>query len=150
MLKYTKIRDVKCPERWHSNDSGIDFFIPEEAWLIQILPWQNIKIPLWIKILMPIWYDFTFVNKSGIASKTWLITWACLVDNWYRWELVLNLINTTKYEAVVKWWTKIVQGVIRKCEYLMPEEIDNDEWYCETNTEGEEERGEGAFGSTWT
>jgi len=135
MMKYTKIRDVKSPAKWHPTDTWWDFFIPQEAWLIQVLPWENIKIPLWIKIILPEWYDFTFVNKSWIASKTGLILWACLVDNWYRWELIVNLINTSKWEVRLKGWQKIVQGVIREVNYMLPEEIDNDEYIADVKSE---------------
>jgi dUTPase len=146
-MKFTKIREVRSPERANHNDSWIDFYIPKELWQLRILPWENIKIPLWVKILLPEWFDFTFVNKSGIASKTWLITWACLVDNWYRWELVLNLINTSKFEVKLQQEQKIIQWVIRKVDYMLPEEIYEDEYIADTILEGW--RWDWGFWSTW-
>jgi len=147
MIKYTKVRKVNSPERANGNDSWIDLFLPDEAGTISILPGENIKIPMWIKVILPEWYDLTFVNKSGIASSTWLITWACLIDNWYRGELIVNLINTSKYQADLRAWQKVIQAVIRKVEYDEIEEIDNDEYIADTIIE--EWRGDWWFGSSW-
>lgn len=122
MIKFKKVRDVKSPERAHSTDSGIDFYVPIWWWRL-ILWWENVIIPLWIIVELPKGFDLTFTNKSGIASKTWLITWACLIDNWYRGELALNLINTSKYSVEIKEWQKIIQGVIRAIEYFPLEEV---------------------------
>lgn len=147
MLKIYKTRDVKTPERAHSNDSGIDFFLPNNI-EVRIAPWGNVKIDLWVKVSIPEGYDLTMVNKSWIASKTWLITWACLVDNGYDWELVLNLINTTKFEVALKPWQKIIQGVVRKVEYFGVEEVDELEFNAEISKKNNE-RWTGWFGSTW-
>lgn len=140
MIKFKKVRDVKSPERAHSTDSGIDFYVPIWWWRL-ILWWENVIIPLWIVVELPKWFDLTFTNKSGIASKTWLITWACLIDNWYRGELALNLINTSKYSVEIKEWQKIIQGVIRAIEYFPLEEV--------VELGEITERWERWFGSTW-
>ncbi len=149
-----QIRDVNKPERANTTDSWIDFYIPndleeiishhwdilyEDLWLFTIPAWYNVKIPLWIRIRLDEWYDLTFFNKSGIASQTWLIVGACVIDNWYRWELVLNLINTSKDNVTIQRWKKIVQGIIRKCEYVIPVE-----WVIDDATD----RWQWWFGST--
>lgn len=137
---FEKIREVKSPIRANPTDSWIDFFVPEDDIEIYIEPWQSCLIPLALKVELPIWYDLTFFNKSWIASKTWLIVGACVIDNWYRGELVLNLINTSNEMRTIVSWQKIVQWIIRKCEYLNPIE-----WIVMSVTE----RGEWWFGSTW-
>ena len=144
-MKFIKTRDnVISPERAHENDSWIDFFLPEE---IIIMPWDNVKIPLGIKVKLPEGFDLTFVNKSWIASSTWVIVWACLVDNWYRGELILNLINTSKYQANFVAGQKIAQGVIRKVSLFAPDELSELEWETEMAKE-DKGRGLGGFGST--
>ena len=148
-MKFTKIRKVKSPVREFDNDSGIDFYIPEDFWKIKILPWDNITIPLWLKIILPEWKDLTFVNKSWIASKTWLIVWACLIDWWYRWELQVNLINTSKFEVELKKEQKIVQWVIRDVSYEQPEEIEEDDYFIATEDEEWKWRFDWWFWSTW-
>jgi dUTPase len=156
---YELTRNVKLPERANPTDSWIDFFIPDDLqefysfnsfwekntrdvinWELYINAWERILIPLGIKIQLDEWMDLTFVNKSWIASKTWLIVWACLIDNSYRWELMLNLISTRKDETFFKVWTKIIQWVIRKVEYVNPKI-----WEIDINTD----RWDWWFGSTW-
>jgi len=153
---FEKIRNVRNPERANLNDSWIDFFIPEDLtndwkwnmlpvdinWkhIIVIYPWESILIPLWIKVKLDYWTDLTFVNKSWIASKTWVIVWACLIDKGYIWELVLNLINTSVEVIEFKLWQKIVQWVIRNVNLSLPME-----WIVNDITE----RWEWWFWSTW-
>lgn len=137
---FHKIRDVNNPNRANTQDSWIDFYTPNDMETLYIQPGQNVLIPLWVKIELNEWYDLTFFNKSGIASKTWLIVWACVIDNWYRWELILNLINTSSETRTILPWMKIVQWIIRKCEYILPTE-----WIVNSITD----RWEGWFWSTW-
>lgn len=136
---FEKIRDVKSPVRANDTDSWIDFFIPDDDIEIYIEPWQSCLIPLAIRVRLPEWYDMIFFNKSGIASKTWLIVWACVIDNWFRGELMLNLINTSKETRTLFAWQKIVQWVIRKCEYINP---------IEWNVDFDTSRWQWGFGST--
>ena len=140
-VEFIKLKEwITSPQRGHDTDSGIDFYNPKE---LTIYPWENIKINLWIKVNLPEWYDLTFINKSWIASKTWLITGGCLIDNWYTGELVVNLINTSKFEVLLLKGQKIIQGVIRAVEYPKFIEVkDFSEWEAQT-------RGEDWFWSTW-
>jgi len=141
MIQYLKTRKVRSPQRMNDTDSGIDFFLPE-SWLpVSILPWENIVIPLWIKITLPKGYDMTFTNRSSIAVNKWLIVWACLIDGWYQWELVLNLINISKFEATLNEWDSIVQWVVRKIDLLSIEETMEEDLKPT-------QRGEGKIGST--
>lgn len=136
---FQKLRDVNNPQRATVFDSWIDFYTPNDMETLYINPWENVLIPLWVKIELNPWYDLTFFNKSWISSKTWLIVWACVIDNWYRWELILNLINTSSEIRTIVPWMKIVQWIIRECAYINPIE-----WIVENNTE----RWEGWFWST--
>lgn len=124
------------PVRANSTDSWIDFFSPSSA-IIQ--PWENIVIPLWVKIELPEWYDMTFTNRSSLASKKSLVVGACLIDNWYIWELMVDIHNIWNWTQCIDQWDKIVQWVIRKVEYLTPIE-----WTVSNDTD----RWEGWFWST--
>ncbi len=125
-----------APVRANSTDSWIDFFSPSSA-IIQ--PWENIIIPLWVKINLPEWYDMTFTNRSSLASKKSLVVGACLIDNGYRWELMVDIHNIWNWTQCIDQWDKIVQWVIRKVEYLTPIE-----WTVSNDTD----RWEGWFWST--
>lgn len=175
MIRFTKLRDVKSPTRWTELSSWIDFYIPNHLesedltltpskwcnlgyevkdlikdWFITIPAWMWMKIPSWLKVLMDKgWDDWTYemvlYNKSWIAVKYNLIVWANVVDNDYRWEFNIHLINTSNEPISIDFGQKIVQWIIRKVQLDKIEEISNEEYEKENNTE----RGEGWFGSTW-
>lgn len=175
MIRFTKLRDVKSPTRWTELSSWIDFYVPnhlevEDLTLtpskgancnidlkdyvkenfISIPPHCWIKIPSWLKILMDRgWEDWTYemvlYNKSWIATKYNLIVWANVVDNDYRGEFNIHLINTTDEVISVDFGQKIVQWIVRKVQLDKLEEISNEEYEKYSDTE----RGEGWFGSTW-
>jgi len=139
-MKFVKIKDVHSPERWHSNDSGIDFFIPND-FKLQLRQKQRVTIPLGIKIKLEEWVDLQFVDKSWLASKLGLTILWWLIDNWYRGELAVVVYNTSEDIISLKGWMKIVQGVIRPVFTPEPLEVTEDEL---ENTD----RWEWWFGST--
>lgn len=145
-MKIFKVSEVRTPQRAHSTDSWIDFFVPEGVSL-NLMPKSSITFPLWVKVIIPEWMDLVFHNRSSIASKHWVILWACVVDNWYTWELVLNLINTTGREFKINWGDKIVQWILRKVELNDIEEVDL-LWFETEVAKKEKWRGEGRLGST--
>lgn len=173
-LRFTKVRDVKSPVRWTTVSSWIDFFIPNHlepedikltpslnrpklipqdvVWngKIYIPAWCGILIPSWIKVLMD-WdidgtYEMVLYNKSWVAVKYNLLVWANVIDNDYRGEFNIHLINAWNDQVILEFWQKIVQWIIRKVYLPEPEEISNEDYELNANTE----RGEGWFGSTWT
>ncbi len=166
-MKYIKVRDVKDPIRANATDSGIDFFIPNdldisdviytpkdkilrtrslwEKWQIYVLPWEWVLIPSGIKMIIPDGNDLVFQDKSWVATKYGLIVWAKVVDASYRWEVHLHLINTSHEVAILELWQKIAQGIIRKVQLFSQEQITTQEFEKECNTN----RGEGWFWSTW-
>ncbi len=166
IVRYIRIRDVKNPQRWTLDSSWIDFFIPNDlervketpndvdrierfcevvCWSISIQPWRWILIPTWIKTIIKSGYDMVFDNKSWIAVKKWLIIWAKVIDADYRWEIHIHLINSSDYVQFVKLWDKVAQAIIREVVLDDLEEIEENEFDLEDDTE----RWEGWFWSTW-
>jgi len=165
-IKFLKIRNVKNPTRANSSDSGIDFFIPNdlteikltpttgrdknlelaniENWKIDIPSSQWVLIPAWVKTIIEEWYDLVFENKSWVSTKYWLVIWAKVVDSSYRWEVHIHLINTSDKTIQVELWQKVAQGIIRKVENDIPEEISEEEFSKHENTD----RWNWWFGST--
>lgn len=169
-MQFTKIRDVKSPERWTWLSSGIDFFIPfdlksedvritplndtyapvdEESIIIPAGKW--VLIPSWLKVCMSPWlnpectYDLVLKGKSWVSIKTNLIVWAAVIDNDYRGEFNIHLINPTSEDIILKKGAKIVQWIIREVQLFDLIEVSNNDY----NWMKETERGEGWFGSTW-
>ena len=172
-LKYTKVREVKSPCRAHEFDAGIDFFVPTNLTLddmkskfettgdnvftelnddgtiksFRLKPHQSILIPSGIKVKVPEGYMLQYHNKSGIASKRHLLIGASTVDIGYEGECHINLHNVSNKEQIINAGDKIVQGIMIKIGFHVPEEVkDENELYGDSHSE----RSEGGFGSTGT
>ena len=66
---FTKVRDVKSPERTGKN-AGIDFFIPNDYKTSVLHGKSDILIPSGIKLKMPDGFALIAFNKSGITTST--------------------------------------------------------------------------------
>ena len=67
MMKYSKVREVRSPNRGTSDSAGIDFYIPT-GYDQKIMPGESILIPSGIKVDIPNGTMLQVCNKSGIAS----------------------------------------------------------------------------------
>lgn len=173
-LLFTKVRDVQSPTRGTEKSSWLDFYIPNDIkpedikitplnepvkldpskYVTEdeiIIPWGRwVLIPSWLKVVMNPWdsyftYDLVLIGKSGVSIKTDLLIWAAVIDNDYRWEFNIHLINPGLNDIAVKKGSKIVQWIVRQVALMEPIEIDTENYEQLSNTE----RGEGWFGSTW-
>tara|TARA_R110002126_G_scaffold1823_1_gene10868 strand:+ start:356 stop:787 length:432 start_codon:yes stop_codon:yes gene_type:complete len=141
-MRYSKIREVRSPNRGTSNSAGIDFYIPT-GFDQKILPGESIMIPSGIKVDIPNGTMLQVCNKSGIASKKGLLVGACIVDSDYQGEMHLNLWNVSNKSVTLASGTKLVQMIL--VPILLPEleEVLEGDLFV-----GETERGTGGFGST--
>ncbi len=163
-MKFTIVRNVTTPKRAHDNDAGIDFFVPtfDEDFLkdlhnknpesidkyyvlggkLSIYPKADVLIPSGIKCELPVNTALIAFNKSGVATKKKLVVGAATVDEGYRGEIHIHLINTSINEVIIEEGDKIVQFVLIPVIYEKLELVSNEEF--NTNTE----RCDGGFGST--
>lgn len=144
IIRYTKIRDVKSPERGTVKSAGIDFFIPEDFVTRHIGSGENICIPSGIKMDVPEGFVMIFFNKSGVAAKLGLDVGACVIDEDYQGEIHLDLHNISPWPVTIIPGQKIIQGVFIRQEHLPLMEIETVDELFPTETA----RGEGGFGST--
>lgn len=173
-VQFSKIRDVKSPNRANPTDAGTDFYMPyysqqfledliiknanndlryipviEEKEVIGL----NVIIPAGEQINIPsgirVWINDknTYLeaeNKSGVASKQHLAVMAKVIDADYQGEIHINLANVGNTDAIVKTGEKLTQ-------FIHKEYIDTD-WSEITEDEykkfGVSSRGTGGFGST--
>lgn len=164
-LKYSKIRDVKNPNRAHITDAGIDLYIPEfnEKYLNDLCElnqyqysidngngniWLDsnyaINIPSGIILEVPYGYMALFLNKSGIASKKHIVLGSCVIDSGYSGEIVINLNNIGTDQQILKCGDKIVQCVLIPISTCQLIEVDQNDLYKNINNE----RKDNGFGST--
>lgn len=141
-MKYSKVREVKTPNRGTSDSAGIDFYIPvgEDVF---IKPQDKALIPSGIKIDIPNGTMFQVMNKSGVAVKKGLIVGACVVDSDYQGEIMFNVWNVSNNAVALQSGTKIVQMVLVPILFPTLEEVSIDELFV-----SDSERGSGGFGST--
>ena len=171
-ILFTKVRDVKTPERAYTSAAATDFFIPNyshefhedlinknphkeyyectispnrDVMSIVIAPNGRLNIPSGIKVVME---DSNMcllaANKSGLATKHGLICGAVLIDADYRGEIHLSVINTSPDPIVLKTGDKLIQFMYLPVVYPTFSEISNTE-YDNYNTT---DRGSNGFGSS--
>lgn len=129
-LIFTKVRDVRSPQRAHPQDAGIDLYVPqindqfiydtkklnevtnsdissfyisniEGKPTIVLYPNKRMSIPMGIKIKNNISGTALFAkNKSGIASKQGLIKLAQVIDENYLGEIFVSIYNTNNSNYV--------------------------------------------------
>lgn len=160
-LKIQKLTNVQLPNKAHSTDAGIDFYLPQDLnYIIQngknikietyndngivktaiaIYPNQSVLLPMGIKTEFNNNYALVFFNRSGIATKKHLLRGACIVDSEYRGEIFVNLNNVSSETQYLLPGEKLIQAML-----LPVPEVEIIEAKVNTNTD----RGEGGFGST--
>jgi dUTP pyrophosphatase len=159
-MRYSKVRDVKSPERGTSRSAGIDFFIPNDFKRKVVFAGEDILIPSGIKVDIPEGYMLMAADKSGIVTSSFamreagrkpkpdafessVIIGAKIVDKDYQGEVHIHLINVGNERIVLTPGMKIAQFILVPVSYQTLEEVPESELFSDTT-----ERGEGGFGST--
>ncbi len=139
-MNYKKIRDVKNPNKAHTTDAGIDFFIPNDFNSVYLLPTESILIPSGIIVEIPTGYMGMFADKSGIATKYSITIGAKIIDSDYRGEVHIDLHNIGNKKIILEPGMKIAQMIIIPIWDGQPKQVDD----ISIDTE----RSSGGFGST--
>jgi len=142
-LKYSKMRKVISPNRAHSLDAGIDFYVPSDFEQKGLSPNEALRIKSGIKVNVPQGYALIAFNKSGISTKLGLIVGACVIDSGYQGEISIHIINTSNKTIWIIPDMKIVQYILVPIAESIPEEVSERELFPYSST-----RRIGGFGST--
>lgn len=172
-FRFIKVREVVSPNRANPNDAGLDFYVPTNLYpsdihdkneydpngyllsinnkgfvdYITLKPGHRILIPSGIKgLLEPPASMLMAANKSGIATKNGLIFTAEIVDSPYIGEIHLGVYNTSKGLRTINCGRKLVQFIHVPIFITEPEEIQQEEFYMESQMWGS--RGDKGFGSS--
>ncbi|GAA0085675.1 dUTP diphosphatase [Clostridium sp. CTA-7] len=138
-LKVQKIHsEAIIPNYAHKGDAGLDLYSVEE---VKINPSETALIKTGIKIELPPQTEAQVRPRSGLALKNGItvLNTPGTIDEGYRGEIGVILINNGKEMFVVEKGMKIAQMVVKPVWYV---EVDEVEELSET------ERAEGGFGST--
>ncbi len=144
-LKLVRTRDVKLPYRGTSKSAGIDFYVPEDFKTKRLSPYDDVNIPLGVKVQVPAGHALIMFNKSGVVVNKHLLVGACVIDEDYQGEIHAHLIHTGTDYVTIRPGDKIVQGLIIPINYATIEEVTSEAELWEGK---ETERGTGGFGST--
>lgn len=159
-MKFSKVRDVKSPERGTGKAAGIDFFVPSGSNPYTIYPNSDCLIPSGIKMEIPEGYMLMAADKSGVVTSTQacskagrtpkkeafnssLIIGAKIVDEDYQGEIHIHVINVGTQPIVIKPGMKITQFILVPVSYEALEEVPETELFSRSSV-----RGDGALGST--
>ncbi len=138
VLKYTLLnKKALVPERGTKESSGLDLFSPKDYY---IESHTDIIIPTGVAFDIPVGYDLSVYNKSGVATKKKLIKGAELIDVDYTGDIHINLFNLGAGPQKIKRGDKIAQVVLRPVVIPILEQIEKIEKITE--------RGSGKYGST--
>ena len=143
MLKYSKTRDVKSPERGTPASAGLDLFVPNDFKRVILKPGEAVNIPSGIHVDVPEGYAFIAFNKSGVAVNKQLQVGACVVDEDYQGEVHIHMRNIGNEDTSVVAGEKLAQFILVPVLYLDPVETKIENLYTEETI-----RGAGAFGHT--
>lgn len=128
---------AKLPTYEHTGDAGLDFYALDDF----TVPAGERKpgIRTGVAVAIPEGYVGLFWDKSGLAAKHGLKVMAGVIDEGYRGELLLTLLNTSEVDYHFKAGEKVMQMLIQKVERVEVAEVDQ---------LSETPRGQGGFGST--
>lgn len=127
----------------HESDTGFDVraCVSED---IVLAPMERKIIPLGFKIAPSLGYGFELRARSGNAIKLGLcpVNGVGTIDNEYRGEVGIILVNLSSEPVVIERGMRVGQGVVEPVYQFDFEEVD-----CEEKL-GISQRGECGFGST--
>lgn len=140
-IKFKNTSNNPDPEYSHQGDSGFDLRanIGEEIYL---QPMQRKLIPTGLFFELPESYELEIRSRSGLAVKHGIGVLTGTVDNAYRGEVHVLLINLGEDTFKIENGDRIAQGVLLprlSTEFGFLEKVDQI---------SETKRGSGGFGST--
>lgn len=105
---------AKLPEKAYSFDAGWDLFSDEE---VEIPPHSTHAVSTGIAIQLPDGFFGKIFDRSGNALKRGYQVLAGVIDNGYRGEVKVVLLNYTDTSIVISKGEKIAQMVLIKTHY---------------------------------
>lgn len=123
ILKVKKLRDdAKLPRHGHPGDAGMDFFAIET---VVFPPHAQTRVHTGLAIEIPEGHVGLVWDKSSVSFNMGLKVMGGVIDESYRGEIIMNLLNTGDKEVIIEKGNKIAQMIIQKFEHCEIEETDN-------------------------
>lgn len=136
-MRFKKLHpEAKVPAFAHATDAGMDLFTVED---FTIEPGQRLSVPTGIALAVPTGHVGLIWDKSGVSQKRGVKTLGGVIDEEYRGEIFVGVVNVGEEEQKFSEGDKIAQIIIQTVEH--PELVEVQEFE-------QTARGEGRFGST--
>jgi len=129
-------KSLTLPCYARANDAGLDLRSRED---MTLHPMEKLTVKTGIKVALPQGHVGLIWDKSGLSSKHGIHTLAGVVDEGYRGEIGVVLINLGKETFEIEKNMKIAQMVVQP---VLQAQVSEVEELDETH------RGDGGFGST--
>tara|TARA_Y100000310_G_scaffold142427_1_gene141968 strand:+ start:445 stop:891 length:447 start_codon:yes stop_codon:yes gene_type:complete len=144
-LKVRRLRpEAKLPEKNTASDSGFDLFIlDDEDFNEEVFVLESGKRKVFstgIALELPAGYGMLVKDRSSVAVKHGVHALAGVIDNGYRGEIKICLINLSDKAHVFSKGEKAAQGIL----HFVPAGVD----VAEIEELSETERGDKGFGSS--
>lgn len=147
VLKFKLVGEgAKLPTKQRKSDAGIDIYT-NILYPVTLTPGSGHKFSTGIKAEIPPGYCVLLWDRSGIGSQ-FVVKCAGVIDQEYRGEWFVTLVNLGHSEMTISPGDKIIQGILTPvvdCEIR-----DVDAHPEENGTLSETERGEKGHGSSGT
>lgn len=138
MLQFKKTQDdAKLPSKAHPNDSGYDLYALERT-TVSVDGVTTIRTGICMGIPNGVWVKIE--AKSGLATKKNLGVTAGIIDQGYRGEVMVAMVNYGSETHVFEKGDKVAQAVLYPLIPMETEEI--------KKFSTETQRGENGFGSS--
>lgn len=131
------------------NEEGIRTDITIKTDKITLAPGADIKIPTFVRALIPENECLRFSNKSGVALKQKLVVGAEIIDSSYEGIMNIHVFNVSNESTSIMYGQKCVQAVpilidTDEINIQNEEDVSVEEFY----KDHDHSRGTGGFGST--
>ena len=179
MIKFLVCGDVKAPQRKHgdagfdlfvpnySDEFRMRLIQENNVWdvfdnelgertdisigtkTISLEPGADVKIPTFVRALIPEDECLRMSNKSGVALKQKLLVGAEIIDSSYEGIMNMHVFNASNNKVTIEFGQKLVQAVPFKIdcgdhEVKYEKDASVEDFYAEHD----HSRGDGGFGST--
>jgi len=140
IFKIKKLReDAVIPTKAYDHAAAFDLYSCEDKTLE---PNEKYVFKIGISTIIPKGYCVVFKDKSGLAAKHGLHCLAGLIDEDYRGEYGVIMVNLGKEKVKISKGEKICQAMILPVPKVTIEEVQD------FGEEAETARGKGGFGSS--
>ncbi|MDF9825994.1 dUTP pyrophosphatase [Ereboglobus sp. PH5-5] len=137
IIQFKKLSpEARIPSRANPTDAGLDLYSIED---FSIEPGKRALAKTGLAVAVPEGHYGRVADRSGNAWKLGVHCLAGVVDEAYRGELGVVLLNTSQEPVLFKKGDRIAQFIIEKCAYPTP---------VEAGELDDTSRGAGGFGST--